>query len=106
MLTLNSAFLRACAVPMVAGIVGCAGINQQVQEEKARGYFESGGYTWGITADSEGGNIVKTVGAAPVQAATTVSNMLCKKYGRIAQYVSQTPLSIVLVKEFTFNCVR
>ena len=99
------AFLCVGAV-VVTGVVGCASVNQQIREERARGTIESGGYTWYIEDDSQGGNTIKTFGLPSKSVSTTVSSMLCKKYDRIAQYVSQTPMDFMTVTRVTFNCVR
>jgi hypothetical protein len=86
---------------------GCSAIKQQAADTKARGTFESGGYTWAIPADSAGGNTIRTHGLPSRQIATTASDTLCNKYGRVAQYIDKKGSSLVLgLAVFNFNCVR
>lgn len=93
------------ALALALAIAGC-GVKRHVDEMHARGTIEAGGYTWQIPVDSEGGNQVQTHGFPSVQAATDASTILCKKYGRVAQYVSQRGLAVTALQIFTFNCVR
>lgn len=102
----NVAVMCASAVAVAICVAGCAGMNRQIAETKARGTIESGGYTWTIPTDSEGGNTIKTYGLPSRQAATDVSSKLCKKYGRVAQYVDQHPILLTGAMIFDFNCVR
>jgi hypothetical protein len=83
---------RALAATLISCLVisACSGMRQHMEETKARGPLEVGGYTWRITAESESGNTVSTNGLPSRQYATEASNTLCKKYGRIAQFVKQT----------------
>jgi hypothetical protein len=86
---------------------GCfEGTKRQMAETKARGTIEGGGYTWDIPADSAGGNTIQTSGLPSKQAATEASTKLCKKYGRIAQFVNRTDILLLGVVAFDFNCVR
>ena len=93
-------------VAAAVSVAGCAGINQQIAETRQRGTIESGGYTWQIPADSEGGNTVQAQGLPSRQVATTVSSTLCKRHGRVAQFVSQRGVFITGTQIFDFNCVR
>ncbi len=76
------------------------------EEMNARETIEAGGYTWKIPADSEGGSTVQTQGLPSRQAATNASTTLCKKYGRVAQYVKHRNLLLTGTAIFDFNCVR
>lgn len=88
-------------------LTGCAAIKQQAADTKARGTFESGGYTWEIPADTAGGNTIRTRGLPSKQIATTASDTLCNKYDRVAQYIDNKGSSLVLgLAVFNFNCVR
>ncbi len=87
-------------------LAGCAGVKRQVAEMEARGTIEAGGYTWKIRADSEGGNSIQTRGLPGRQAATDASNQLCKKHGRISQFVDRKGLLFTGLAIFNFNCVR
>ena len=100
----NVAILSAIAITTCIG--GCAGMQRQIAEMKARGTIEGGGYTWQIPAESEGGNTIQTRGLPSRQAATEASTKLCKKYGRVAQYDSQKSILITGTMIFNFNCVR
>ena len=90
---------------MVLGLVGCANIQQQAAETRARGKIDAGGYAWSIHLDSEGGNSVTTHGLPNRQAATDASNVLCRKYGRTAQFIRHSGSLILGVQSFDFNCV-
>jgi len=85
---------------------GCAGIDQQIAETKARGTIQEGGYTWTVPMDTEGAVSVRTNGLPPRQTATVVASRLCKKYGRVAQFSRQTGVLMLGIQEFEFNCVR
>lgn len=87
-------------------ISACAGIQQQVEETKARGTIERGGYTWSIPMNTEGAVQVQTNGLPPRQTATEVASILCKKYGRVAQFARQTGSLILGFQQFEFNCVK
>ncbi len=88
-------------------LTGCASIKQRAADTKARGTFESGGYTWEIPADSAGGNSIRTHGLPSRQIATTASDTLCNKYGRVAQYVDNKGTSLLLgFAVLNFNCVK
>lgn len=102
----NIAMLRVSTIAAVISISGCAGLNRQVAEMEARGTIEAGGYTWRIPTEYEGGNSVRTQGLPSRQAATEASNKLCKKHGRIAQYVTQRNILMTGSVTFDFNCVR
>lgn len=85
---------------------GCAGLKKRAAETEARGTIENGGYTWKIQADSAGGNSIYTHGLPDRQAATNVSNQLCKKHGRVAQFVKQDGSILTGIRVFDFNCVK
>jgi len=96
----------AIVIMLTTCVTSCAGIKRQLAEMEARGTIEGGGYTWKIPAESEGGNSIQTHGFPGKQAATDASTKLCKKYGRIAQYVSHRAILITGTSIFEFNCVR
>ncbi|MBZ0093398.1 MAG: hypothetical protein K8F27_14400 [Sulfuricellaceae bacterium] len=98
--------LISFGVIMVLQLSGCAEAQRQIEQEKALGTIESDGYTWHIQDDSEGGNTIYAVGDPNKAQATKVASMLCKKYGRIAQFVRKKPLSLVMTSDFDFNCVK
>lgn len=102
--------IRAQKALAIAGaallLSACAGVQQQAAETKARGTIESGGYTWSIPLDTEGAVQVRTTGLPTRQAATEVGSRLCKKYGRVAQFVRQTGSVVLGVQQFEFNCVK
>lgn len=89
-----------------AVLAGCGAMQQQAQETKARGTIEAGGYTWNILAESEGGNTISTNGLPSRQHATDASTILCKKNGRIPQFVKQTGVLLLAIQQFEFNCVK
>lgn len=91
---------------VVLQLAACAGIEQQAAETKARGTIESGGYTWEVPMDTEGAVMVRTRGLPTRQAATEVASTLCKKYGRVAQFVRQRGSLVLGIQEFEFNCAR
>jgi len=95
------------AVALVCGTftTGCA-VQQQAEETKARGTIETGGYTWSILADGEGGNVISTYGLPGRQPATDAANILCKKYERIAQFTKQKGMLLLGIQQFEFNCVK
>jgi uncharacterized protein YceK len=98
---------RLCIFTITLLLAGCSAIKQQAAETKARGTFESGGYTWEIPADTAGGNTIRTHGLPSKQIATTASDTLCNKYDRVAQYVDNKGTSLLLgFVVFHFNCVR
>ncbi len=68
--------------------------------------METGGYTWNILAESEGGNTISTNGLPSRQHATDASAILCKKNGRIPQFVKQTGVILLGIQQFEFNCVK
>jgi uncharacterized protein YceK len=104
---IRSVFTVAVATTAFAvALAGCAGIQQQIAAKKARGTIEAGGYTWEIPDESEGGNTVSTHGLPPKQAATEASSILCKKYGRVAQFVKKDGILLTGLQIFSFNCVR
>lgn len=102
----SAAVTCASAIAVAIFVIGCAGMNREIEETKARGTIESGGYTWEIPAESEGGNTIRTHGLPSKQAATDASNILCKKHGRIAQFVDQEGILLLGLMIFNFNCVR
>ena len=91
-------------ITLVVG--GCSGVKRRAAETQARGTIETGGYTWKISADSEGGNTIRAHGLPGRQAATDASSQLCKKYDRIAQVVRRKPILLIGAVKFDFNCVR
>ena len=101
--TLPAALLR---LAILLSLSACAGLEKQAQDTKARGTIEAGGYTWKIPMESEGGNRVQTNGLPNQQAATEAASILCKKNGRIAQYVKQDGMPLLGVVWFDFNCVK
>lgn len=103
---MNKPFSNSLLVCSVLLLSACAGIKQQVEETKARGTIESGGYTWAIPMESEGAVAVRTNGLPTRSAATVVGSMLCKKHGRVAQFVRQSGSLILGFQQFEFNCVR
>jgi hypothetical protein len=106
----HRATARAVKALAIAGttllLSACAGVQQQAAQTKARGTIESGGYTWTIPMDTEGAVQVQTTGLPTRQAATEVGSRLCKKYGRVAQFVRQTGILMLGVQQFEFNCVK
>jgi hypothetical protein len=56
--------------------------------------------------DTEGAVQVRTNGLPTRQAATEVGQMLCKKYGRVAQFAKQSGSLILGFQQFEFNCVK
>jgi hypothetical protein len=90
----------------VAALTGCGAMQKQVEETKARGTVETGGYTWNILAESEGGNTISTNGLPSRQHATDASAILCKKNGRIPQFGKQTGFILLGIQQFEFNCVK
>jgi hypothetical protein len=94
----------ACTTAVALG--GCGAVRQQARETEARGTIEAGGYTWRIHADSEGGNRISTQGLPSQQHATDAATTLCKKYGRVAQYVKRDSIPLTGFAAFNFNCVR
>jgi hypothetical protein len=88
----------------VGALTACAGIKQQIEATKARGTIDAGGYTWEIPQESEGGVTVRANGLPPRQAATDAASIVCKKYGRVAQFVKQDGSLILGFQQFEFNC--
>lgn len=68
--------------------------------------IESGGYTWTIQLESEGGNRIQANGAPNRQQATDAANTLCKKHGRVAQFAKHDPMPLLGFQNYTFNCVK
>jgi hypothetical protein len=87
-------------------LVGCAGAQQRVEEMKARGTIEAGGYTWVIPLETEGNVTVRTNGLPPMQAGLEAGTIACKKFGRIAQFQKQDASLMLGMVSFSFNCVR
>ena len=87
-------------------VSGCAGIEQRAKESAARGTIETGGYSWRILADSEGGNMISANGLPGIQPATDAAMSLCKKYKRIAQFSKRSGSLLLGVQQFQFNCVK
>ncbi len=109
----NLPILLISIITILTYVTGCSSLNNAIKqverqnaEIKARGTIEAGGYTWEIRADSEGGNTIQTRGSPSKQNAIDAATKLCKKYGRIAQYISQERPSITTTIYFNFNCVR
>ena len=94
------------ATSALALLTACGAMQKQVEETKARGTIETGGYTWNILADAEGGNTISTNGLPGRQPAVDASAILCKKYGRIPQYTKQTGVLLLGIQQFEFNCVK
>ena len=56
--------------------------------------------------ESVGGNAIEAHGFPSKQAATEASDILCKKHGRVAQFVEQESKLILGIQKFRFNCVK
>ena len=89
-----------------AALTGCGAMQKQAEETKARGTVETGGYTWNILAESEGGNTISTNGLPSRQNATDAAAILCKKNARIPQFSKQTGVLLLGIQQFEFNCVK
>ena len=96
----------AVSLISISLIASCGAVQRRAQATEERGVHEVGGYRWRIQAESEGGNKISTQGLPPRQTATEMANILCKKHGRIAQYVKTDSTLILGNVSFTFNCVK
>ena len=81
---LTAAIAKTAILVSAALLSACAGIQQQVAGNKARGTIASGGYALEIPMETEGAVQVRTNGLPTRQAAAAVGSQLCKKYGRVA----------------------
>ena len=102
---IRNTILALGAIPL-AILSACGALEKQMEETKARGTIETGGYTWNIIADSEGGNTISTNGLPGRQPAVDASAILCKKYARIPQFTKQTGVLLFGIQQFEFNCVK
>ncbi|MBK9134146.1 MAG: hypothetical protein IPM15_07310 [Betaproteobacteria bacterium] len=108
----------ALSLVIAGGVVGCQttspssgtgaqGTTTAASSDEAKlPTFEHGGYTWRVHQDTEGGNNVRTSGVPSRQVAAEAAGILCKKYGRIAQYQSHRTLLFGASVGFQHNCVK
>jgi ABC-type phosphate transport system substrate-binding protein len=93
---------QAVMVVGVLALVGCAGVGVK----KDAPTVQAGGYTWYITSESEGSIRIQANGIPNRQPASEAAGIICKKYGRVAQFVKSDPSLIGGFTAYDFNCVK
>lgn len=86
----------------VLAVLGCAGVGMK----KDAPTVQAGGYTWYVTSESEGSIRIQANGIPNRQPASEAATIICKKYGRVAQFVKSDPSLIGGFTAYDFNCVK